>query len=243
MPWCGRGDTTPTMPRQGIAGTSRSSGGSASSASSNNGSENCRPPSRMWSTSPVSTGSPPPADITSCATTVTGPLVSTRAENVRRRPGTRTGNAARNTGRRSEPCDSPKSVYGNSQASAKTEHDGLTGDWGSHDLDVEIEFVDFGDQSVQRRGRGVNSAVLAHRNPQAGPALQVDRTDHEITVPATTRAGRGINTDEDRPRPAHTAGVRGPNWKTSRAVAGRLGEVWPMAPTLRRRFCRALEYI
>jgi hypothetical protein len=113
----------------------------------------------------VSIGSPPPADTTPEATTVTGPPVSTSAENVRRFPGTRTGTAALSTGRRSAACDSPKSVYGKIQASAKTEHDGLTGNRGAHDFDIEIELVDLSDQRVQLRSRGSNTAVLTHSNP------------------------------------------------------------------------------
>ena len=129
----------------------------------------------------MSTGSSPPAEITSRATTVSGPPVSTRAENVRRRPGTRTGMAARSTGRPSAAHDSPKSVYGNSQASAKTEHDGLTRNRSSHDLDIEIEFVHLGDQSIQLSGRGLDLAVLAHGNPPTGPRVEVEGADHEIT--------------------------------------------------------------
>ena len=180
------------MPLHGIDAASTSLGGRASSVSSNKGAENCRPPSRTGSVLPVSTGLPPP--------------VSTSAANVRRRPGTRTCTAARRTGRSSVACDSPKSVYGNSQASAKTEHDGLTRKGGPHDLDVQIALVDLGDQRIQLGDRSEDRAVLADADPQTGPLAEIQRADHPTTLPADTRValhhkrGRRAATPSAAPR-------------------------------------------
>lgn len=77
-------------------------------------------------------------------------------------------------------------MYGNSQASAKTEHDGLTRNGGPHDLDVQIALVDLGEQRIQVRRRDDDRAVLADADPQTGPRAEIQGADNAATLPADT---------------------------------------------------------
>jgi hypothetical protein len=159
------------------------SGGRASRVSSYSGAANDRPPIRIGKVSPVSTASPPTASTTSCATNVIGPPVSTRAENETKPPGTPTGNEARRTGRPRDSCDSPKSVYWNTQASAKTEHKRLTRNGCTHDFDArKLLALDVANEIAKLDCRSPYRATRINSDPLASPLREIQRPNHVLIV-------------------------------------------------------------